>query len=109
MGIVLFYLLVCGLAYAYGGPGLALLACVGITVVWALSSMAWAVERRQVTSADRARHQQDGCGHIYYIQDGQMVHETDGCAACMAARADELQRQGYTVEHVPGRHNSGEL
>jgi hypothetical protein len=107
MGILLTYLIVCGAAWYFGGPDLAGVAFIIITILWALSASS--NTQHETSLADRERHRQDGDGHIYYQRDGQMIHESDGCAACMANRAAELTRQGYSVEHIPGRRNSGEL
>lgn len=104
-----FYLIVCGAAWYLGGPQAALLAFIAISLLWACSSLSRRRMQREISPAARKRHKQDGSGHIYYQVSGQTIHECDGCAACMAARARELERQGYRVEHVPGRRNSGDL
>lgn len=109
MGTILFYIVVCGAAWYLGGPGLAGFACLGITIWWALSRLNNAHTSRQTSLADRARHRQDGEAHLYYEQDGKTIHESESCAACGTARAEELRRQGYSVEHIPGRRNSGQL
>jgi hypothetical protein len=109
MGMILFYLVVCGVAWYAGGSNLAELAAIIITILWVISAIGNRHMQAETTAADRARHKQDGAGHVYYQKDGKTIHESDGCAGCMANRAEELRRQGYSIEHIPGRHNSGDL
>jgi hypothetical protein len=66
--------------------------------------------RHATGPGDRAHHLSDDRAHLYYTDErGQTLHESDSCSLCAADRAAELERRGYSVEFVPGRHNSGDL
>ncbi len=46
----------------------------------------------------------------YRDRNGQLKTERDGCNGCIQIRAEQLQREGCTVEEVElGRRNSGQL
>jgi hypothetical protein len=109
MGRVLLFCLACGAAWYAGGPALALLIALVLTLWHVWSHNAHQHMLHETTPHDRARHRQDGSHHLYYADGDQLLHESEACLACLHARREDLQNRGIVIEEViEGNHHPGE-
>ncbi len=101
MNLLLFYLMVCGIAFYFGGESGIVLALIIVTIWCSINALSHVDNRHQTSLADHEQHRTDGMNHIYYVQDGQAFHESDDCSHCTDLYRDQLlQQEGVTSINI---------